>query len=88
MGEIDLDIINWFSNRELKYKPKHFTNAKTILTNESLFWIVHTLRGRYAILEVETIVDDVFIHSSNNFQIKIPSFEDPQETIFYELKWS
>lgn len=86
MNEIELDPYVWFCNREMAYKPKHFVTAKTPVTNESLLWIVHNLRGRFYLSEEN---NSSFITTFSTFSIiKLPSFEDPHESILYELKWS
>ncbi len=68
----------WFVDRKLSYKPKHFITARTPVTTESLSWIAHNLIGRY---HLGTEMED--------FQaISVVSFEDHSEAMLYELTWS
>ena len=45
---MNINPLHWFSNREIEYTPKHFTLAKTPLTEESKLWILNTLIGRFS----------------------------------------
>ena len=84
MTEFQIDPTSWFSERELKYTPKHFIISKTPLTNEGKIWILNKLKGRFSVTFTEDAVDDFLVfHSMGN-----PAFEDPKEAIFYELTWS
>lgn len=84
MTEFQIDPTSWFSERELKYTPKHFIVSNTPLTNESKIWILNKLKGRFSVTFTEDAMDDFLIfHSMGN-----PAFEDPKEAIFYELTWS
>ena len=84
MTEYQIDPIAWFTERELKYTPKHFVVSKTPLTNESKIWILNKLKGRFSVTYVDDSVDDFLVfYSMGN-----PAFEDPKEAIFYELTWS
>ena len=83
MIEYQLDPITWFSERELYYTPKHFVVTSHPCTSESKQWILDKLSGRFSITYP--------VVSSNIYELINPSciaFEDPQEAIFYELKWS
>ena len=82
--EPTIDPITWFSERELKYTPKHFVVAKAQLTTESKLWILNNLKGRFTI--VNEIDDDSDIFQVFNFGH--PAFEDPKEAVLFELKWS
>jgi hypothetical protein len=84
MTEFQIDPTSWFSERELRYTPKHFVVSKTPLTNESKIWILTKLKGRFSVTYVDDSVDDFLVfYSMGN-----PAFEDPKEAIFYELTWS
>ena len=84
MTEFQIDPTSWFSERELKYTPKHFIVSKTPLTNESKIWILNKLKGRFSVTFTEDTIDDFLVlHLIGN-----PAFEDPKEAIFYELTWS
>jgi len=84
MTEFQIDPTSWFSERELKYTPKHFIVSNTPLTNERKIWILNKLKGRFSVTFTEDAMDDFLIfHSMGN-----PAFEDPKEAIFYELTWS
>ena len=85
MIEYELDPITWFSERELKYTPRHFVISSTALTQESKDWILKNLRGRFSC-----------VHWVNENQPNMlfdslygrPAFEDPREATIYELTWS
>lgn len=87
MTDLELDVITWFTERQLSYKPKHFVVAKTPTTTENKNWIFEKLRGRFCFVQVE--------ESSRNDPFDLlasldtyPAFEDPAEATFYELTWS
>ena len=83
MIEFQLDPITWFSDRELHYTPKHFVVTSHPCTSESKQWVLDKLSGRFSIA-YPTV-------SSSLIELMTPSciaFEDPQEAVFYELKWS
>jgi hypothetical protein len=90
--ELSIDPYIWYTRRKLDFEPTHFTRCKTILHKKSLIWIIENFRGRYFLLPYDGILD-----TDNEFSISftdhdklnfVPSFEDPQEATFYELKWS
>jgi len=72
----DLNLHQWFMEREVKHVPAHFVRTKTPTTQESDEWIREKLIGRYGLV------------SSDLFGKKFPAFEDPKEALFYELTWS
>jgi hypothetical protein len=83
MIEYQLDPITWFSERELTYTPKHFIVTSHQCTPESKQWVLDKLSGRFSVT-YPTI-------STSIIELITPSciaFEDPQEAVFYELKWS
>jgi hypothetical protein len=83
MIEYKLDPITWFSERELPYTPKHFIVTSYPCTSESKQWVLDKLSGRFSVTHPTV--------SNNLFELLTPSciaFEDPQEALFYELKWS
>jgi hypothetical protein len=83
MIEFQLDPITWFSDRELHYTPKHFIVTSHPCTSESKQWVLDKLSGRFSVTYP--------IVSNNLIELMTPSciaFEDPQEAVFYELKWS
>lgn len=89
MTELHLDIMTWFGERQLSFKPKHFVVAKTPVTEVSKQWIFDKLRGRFCLVTAEeaTILDmggPYQMISSETY----PAFEDPGEATFYELTWS
>lgn len=83
MSNIDykIDPGTWFGEREISHAPKHFVVAKTPLTDQSKKWVIDTLKGRYCV-----ITDFHYIQFEN--VIGQIAFEDPEEVIFYELRWS
>lgn len=84
MTEYQIDPTSWFTERELKYTPKHFIVSKTPLTNEGKIWILNKLKGRFSITFTEDATDDFLVFNT----MGNPAFEDPKEAIFYELTWS
>ncbi len=77
----DINLNQLFVKRELPFVPKHFVRANTPLTIESKQWVLDKLIGRFAIVHKP----DATFHSFTSPTI---AFEDPEESIFYELKWS
>jgi hypothetical protein len=88
---MSVNPLHWFSNREIEYTPKHFTLAKTPITEESKLWILNTLTGRFSIYHSDESEQDdilsitVFVSYDTSGR---PAFEDPTEAVFYELTWS
>lgn len=83
MIEFQLDPITWFSDRELTYTPKHFVVTSYPCTSESKQWVLDKLSGRFSVTYP--------VVNSNIIELVTPSciaFEDPQEAVFYELKWA
>jgi len=83
MIDYKLDPMTWFTDRELHHTPKHFIVTSYPCTPESKQWVLDKMSGRFSITYP--------IVSSNILEILTPSciaFEDPQEAVFYELKWS
>jgi hypothetical protein len=77
---IEIDPVVWFSDREVNFKPPHFVMTNTHITEESKFWILKNLKGRFSLIEY-----DGYVTRNKKF---VPAFEDPQEAILYELAWS
>lgn len=80
----EINPLQYFVNRELSFVPKHFVITKTVLTNDSYHWILNNLYGRFAIEIKQT--EDLYITFVTNETV--PAFEDPQEAVLYELRWS
>ena len=76
-----IDPITWFSDREVSFKPPHFVMANTQGNEESKFWILTNLRGRFALIQDSN-------YTPTDKKKFVPAFEDPQEAILYELAWS
>ena len=55
---MNINPLHWFSNREIEYTPKHFTLAKTPLTEESKLWILNTLIGRFSVYHADEMDQD------------------------------
>jgi hypothetical protein len=83
MNEYEIDPLQWFSNRELPFKPCHFYITKTPVTSESKKWILNKLRGRYCFVGISGFEEDV-LFDINTY----PAFEDQAEAVLYELTWS
>lgn len=75
----------WFSERELLYKPIHFVQTQTEITNESKLWIYNNLQGRFCIVKQSLGQEDPLLI----FELfGYPAFEDPKEAVLYELTWA
>jgi hypothetical protein len=79
----EIDPQSWFGTRQVKGGiPKHFVKATTTMSEESYLWVVKKLHGRFGTSSIET----------NNFSTfginTYIYFEDPKETMIYELRWS
>jgi hypothetical protein len=88
MTDLEIQPFTWFSEREVRFKPKHFVITKTPITSESRKWIYDKLKGRFAVINIEAPIgnfDDFIVSDTSN---QFPSFEDPAEATFYELTWS
>lgn len=88
---LTLDPQTYFSERELCFKPKHFTIAKTPITTESKNWIYDKLKGRFCLVEIELIIassQENLGYDFDSLMDMYPAFEDPAEATFYELTWS
>jgi|LakMenEpi03Aug12_release.lakeMendotaPanAssembly.Ray.scaffolds.fasta_scaffold2530083_1 hypothetical protein len=83
MTEYEIDPIQWFSQRELTFKPIHFYLTKTPVTTESKKWIVNKLKGRYCFVSVPGFGEDTLFDLDS-----CPAFEDQGEAVLYELTWS
>jgi hypothetical protein len=70
--------INWYTNRQLTLCPKHFIRCRAEVTTEAKFWVYENLIGRFYIGSDER----------NLFDPDIIYFEDPQEAMMFELRWS
>jgi hypothetical protein len=85
MIDYQLDPITWFSERELSYTPKHFIITKHEFTAESKQWVLDKLVGRFSVAPYNSNDNDSFLLMFSSGHL---AFEDPQEALFYELKWS
>lgn len=74
-----INVLTWFSKRQMDFLPNHFVTTKTNLTEESKRWIEENLSGRWYINQNTLVLGEWVI---------TPAFEDPQEAILYELTWS
>ena len=83
MIDYQLDPLTWFRERELSFTPKHFIVTKHEFTAESKQWVLDKLSGRFSVVQVNED-NSIFSMLSEGYL----AFEDPQEAIFYELKWS
>lgn len=77
-----INLITWYSDRELDFCPKHFIKTNTILTDQSKNWILEKCVGRFYIQSMND-GENLFFYGDT-----VPYFEDPQEAVMYELVWS
>lgn len=80
---MNINLHTWFSNRQCDYLPKHFTPTNTYVTDENHLWILEKFQGRYYIGEKQGETASYLLENYN-----VVYFEDPQEAVFFELKWS
>lgn len=73
----DINFSQWFVQRELDYLPVHFVATKTLANREAMEWIREKLTGRYSLDSGKSFYPGQYY----------PHFEDPEEAVFYELKW-
>jgi hypothetical protein len=84
--EYTIDPVTWYSERELKFTPKHFTLTHTELKPESKLWILNKLKGRFSVIHNQVLDDSLNLFMMNFYGY--PAFEDPKEAVAYELVWS
>lgn len=82
---MNINLMTWFSERELDYCPKHFVQVNTPIDDQKHLWILQNLQGRYHITQKKSKTNDEFLFL---FEDMFPCFEDPQEAVLYELTWS
>jgi hypothetical protein len=75
---MNINLYTWFGDRKLNYLPTHFVKCNAVVTEEAKFWVYETLKGRFYIDTNHTLFND-----ENNIY-----FEDSQEAVMFELKWS
>jgi len=82
---MNINLNTWFSQRELDYCPKHFIQTNTPITDDRHLWILENLKSRYHIGYKQYNSDNEFLSLIEDMY---PCFEDPQEAVIYELKFS
>jgi hypothetical protein len=75
---MNINLFTWFGDRKLDYLPTHFIKCNAPLNEDSTFWVYEVLKGRFYIDTHHTLFSD-----ENSIY-----FEDPQEAVMFELKWS
>ena len=73
-----INLFTWFANRQVTYLPTHFIKCNADVTEESKKWVYEHTNGRFYIDETYSLFQD----ETNIY------FEDSQEAMLYELKWS
>ena len=82
----DINLLTWYSERELTTVPPHFRRASTELTLNSLHWVKSKLSGRYSI---NSIPVDMGKHRYSILDLNsYIFFEDERDLVIYELKWA
>lgn len=82
---MNINLTTWFSERELDYCPKHFVQVTTPIDDDKHLWILDNLKGRFTVAYKQRKDTDEFLFL---FEDMYPCFEDPQEAVLYELKFS
>lgn len=81
---MNINLMTWFSERQIDYLPKHFVATKTNWDEKKELWILEKCTGRYYVGNAES---SEFL-TSLFYDDKTVYFEDPQEAVLYELTWS
>jgi hypothetical protein len=89
----ELNPCVWFGKRELTSIPKHFIKANTPKTDDSYYWVLINLKGRFGTLiltpdHINPMLNRAQIIYSDFSSEEYFFFEDPAEAMFYELRWS
>ena len=79
---MNINLMTWFSERQLNVCPKHFIMVKIPVSEDSLSWIIDRLSGRFHIGADHKQPSLLFDLD------EYPSFEDPQEAMLFQLTWS
>jgi len=74
---MNINLHTWFATRQLDFLPAHFVKCSAPINYDSKLWVLENLKGRFFIDENTFLFDDNSVY-----------FEDPQEAVYYELKWS
>lgn len=69
----DINLFTWCSDRQYNIVPVHFVFANAFFKEESRYWIMEKLTGRFGICI-----------SGGMYRV---AFEDPKEALFYDLVW-
>lgn len=83
MTDYNIETLDWFTERCIYFKPKHFIITNIPATSESIEWIYKALRGRFCLTN-NSVVHNLELYSSKTL---FPAFEDPAEATAYELTW-
>jgi hypothetical protein len=81
----DINLMTWFSKRELDYCPKHFVQTNTPINDDRHQYILENFKGRFYIGYKENNIENSLL---SLLEDTYPYFEDPQEAVVYELKFS
>ncbi len=77
------------SKRKLNFCPEHFTKTSIKADRDQMLWVFENTNNRFAVYSPEKATDeekmDFLLAFENRLQL---AFEDPQEAMLCELKWS
>lgn len=76
-----LNYFTWFAKRLVDHCPPHFVRTDFPATKESILWVYEHLNGRFAIIKKES---EFLLFDMDTFL----AFEEPDEAVIYNLKWS
>ena len=82
---MNINLLTWYSERELSFCPKHFIGSKTYIDTERYIWVTEKLTGRFYIPTHNLALAGLFSEINDECSIY---FEDPSEAVYYELTWS
>lgn len=83
---MNINPVIWFSERELKFVPKHFIKCPSLTTAESRHWIYNKSQGRFAFSEgVARDFKALVLNTMNEHYVY---FEDRADATMYELLWT
>jgi len=85
---MNINILSWHTERQLKFCPKHFVKAPTPVSEEAELWIMEKCKGRYYLSNRKLSFRLLGINLFEPYDATYAWFEDKDEAMFYELTWS
>lgn len=77
------------SKRKLSFCPQHFTKTSIKADREQMLWVFDNTNSRFAVYSPDKVTEQEKIDFLLSFENRLHlAFEDPQEAMLCELKWS